>query len=530
MLSVLVKVVHRLGVRLKDGDSPDKIAELVGKEGELRKQALASGLSAISEHGSVSAVAVEVVGECLVVWDDRTADVEGIELHFAPDVISSTHPEQLLPIIAGMLVQPSLPHETLEQLLVIVYRFAQESNELANSIMTAPHLVSVIIQTFLLTPIPPREDSFLPDPLALRFLIILASASRSNASTLLEPADALLRFATLLPNSSPFPTPLATSLLIQTLRFYRILASYGLYSHIATSASIYFSALGSYVLSSPPLAPKTLSQLRAARSSLLEVWIVCATDPHAITPPHEIPWSQVTAWSWESEMRLLRKDLTEAEQDWEVWSVVWNVEAAWLEGARINGMKGGEKERSDVLESVQPGFEAEDGLEHKVVRAALEAVKQHLGILATDGPGMEKALRLIVTPTRALSSAIRLWLACLPPLKDVPLGSPPFMLPFGKLSKLCAELVTHPVWSLPQKHGMYLQVHLRPLSSLLAYFHRLSRHIPGTSPDLWLAQGLSMITRVIPGDECCNCHGRKLYSTRDTSDCRVSCVTSIRRD
>ncbi|KAI5996033.1 hypothetical protein F5J12DRAFT_854794 [Pisolithus orientalis] len=445
-----------------DGNSPDKIAELVGKEGKHRKQALAAGLSAISER---------VVWECLV----------GIELHLAPDVISSTHPEQLLPIIAGILAQASLPRETLEQLLAIVYRFVQESNELADFIMTVPHLVSAIIQTFLLTPIPPREDSFLPDPMALRLLIILASASRSNAST----------FATLLPHSSPFPTPLATS----------ILASYGLYSHIATSASLYFSALGSYVLSSPPLAPKTLSQLRAAWSFLLEVWIVCATDPHATTPPHEILWSQVTAWGWESEVRLLRKDLTEAEQDWEVWSAVWNVEAAWLEGARINGMKGGEKERSEVLESVQPGFEAEEGLEHKVVRAALEAVKQHLGILATDGPGMEKALRLIVTPTHALSSAIRLWLACLPPLKDVPLGSPPFTLPFGGLSKLCAELVTHPVWSLPQKHGMYLQVHLRPLSSLLVYFHRLSRHIPGTGPDLWLAQGLSMITRLIPGDE-----------------------------
>ncbi|KAI6140628.1 hypothetical protein BKA82DRAFT_154479 [Pisolithus tinctorius] len=501
MLGVLAKVVHRLGTQFKDGNSPDKIAEFVGKEGELRKQALAAGLSAISERGSVGAMAVEVVWECLVVWDDRTADVEGIELHLAPDVISSTHPEQLLPIIAGMLVQPSLPRETLEQLLAIVYRFAQESNELANSIMTAPHLVSAIIQTFLLTPIPPREDSFLPDPMALRLLIILASASRSNASTLLEPADALLRFATLLPDSSPFPTPLATSLLIQTLRFYRILASYGLYSHIATSASFYFSALGSYVLSPPPLAPKTLSQLRAAWSSLLEVWIVCATDPHATTPPHEILWSQVTAWGWESEVRLLRKDLTEAEQDWEVWSVVWNVEAAWLEGARINGVKGGEKERAEVLDSVQPGFEAEDGLEHKVVRAALEAVKQRLGTLATDSPGMKQALRLIVAPTRALSSAIRLWLACLPPLKDVPLGSPPFTLPFGELSKLCAELVTHPVWSLPQKRGMYLQVHLRPLSSLLVYFHRLSRHIPGTGPDLWLAQGLSMITRLIPGDE-----------------------------
>ncbi|KAI6136210.1 hypothetical protein F5141DRAFT_1185256 [Pisolithus sp. B1] len=477
MLGVLAKVAHRL----------DRLAELAGKEGELRKRILAAGLSAISERGGVGAMAVEVVWECLVAWDSGTSDIDGIELHLAPDVISSTQPEQLLPIIAGALAQAALPRQSLDQLLAIVYRFAQESNELAGSIMATPHLVPAIIQTFLLTPIPPKDDSVLPDPMALRLLTILASASRS--------------FATLLPDSSPFPVPLATSLLIQTLRFYRVLACYGLYSHIATSASLYFSALGSYVLSPPSLPQKTLSQLRTAWSSLLEAWMVCATDPHATTPPHEILWSQVTAWSWESEVRLFRKDLTDADQDWEAWSAAWNVEAVWLEGARINGVKGGEREREEVLEFVKPEFEAQEGLHRKVVRAALQAMRQRLDILTISGPGMEKVLKSINEPTLVLCSAVRLWLACLPPLKDVPLGSPPFTLPFGELSKFCAELVMHPVWSLPEKCAMYLRVHLRPLSSLLAYFHRLSCHIPGTGSDLWLAQGLSIVTRLIPGDE-----------------------------
>ncbi|KAI6031330.1 hypothetical protein BKA83DRAFT_4198734 [Pisolithus microcarpus] len=480
MLGVLAKVAHRLGAQAKDGNFPDKLPELAGKEGELRKRILAAGLSAIGERGGVGAMAVEVIWECLVAWNSDTTDIDGIELHLAPDVMSSTQPEQLLPIIAGTLAQASLPRQSLEQLLAIVYRFAQESNELAGSIMATPHLVPAIIQTFLLTPIPPKDESVLPDPMALRLLTILASASRSNALSLLEPTDAILRFAILLPDSSPLPAPLATSLLIQTLRFYRVLACYGLYSHIATSASLYFSALSSYILSPPSLPPKTLSQLRAAWSSLLEAWIVCAIDPHATTPPHEILWSQVIAWSWESEVRLFRKDLTDADQDWELWSAVWNVEAAWLEGARVNGVKGGEKEREEVLELVKP---------------------RRLDILTIGGPGMEKVFKPVVEPTHVLCSAIRLWLACLPPVKDVPLGSPPFTLPFEELSTFCAELVTHPVWSLPEKCGMYLRVHLRPLSSLLAYFHRLSCHIPGTGSDLWLAQGLSIVTRLIPGDE-----------------------------
>ncbi|KAI6114507.1 hypothetical protein F5141DRAFT_1107218 [Pisolithus sp. B1] len=472
VLGVLAKVAHRLGAQAKDGNFPDKLAELVGKEGELRKRILAAGLSAIGERGGVGAMAVEVAWECLVVWDNDTADIDGIELLLAPDVISSTQPEQLLPIISGMLSQALLPRQSLEQLLAIVYRFAQESNELAGSIMSTPHLVPAIVQTFLLTPIPPKDGFFY-----------------------LSPRNAILRFATVLPDSSPFPAPLTTSLLIQTLRFYRVLACYGLYSHIATSASLYFSALGSYVLSPPSLPQKTLSQLRTAWASLLEAWIVCATDPHATTPPHEILWSQVTAWSWESEVRLFRKDLTDTDQDWEAWNAVWKCRGG------INGVKGGEKEREDVLKVLKLGFEAQEGLEREVVRAALQAVKQCLDILTTGGPGLEKVFKSVVEPTHVLCSAIRLWLACLPPLQDVPLGSPPFTLPFGELSKFCAELVTHPIWSLPEKCGMYLRVHLRPLSSLLAYFHRLARHIPGTGPDLWLAQGLSIVTRLLPGDE-----------------------------
>ncbi|KAI6156092.1 hypothetical protein EDD17DRAFT_1629794 [Pisolithus thermaeus] len=359
-----------LGVlaKAKDGNFPEKLAELVGKEGELR-------LSAIGER-------VEVAWECLVVWDNDTADIDGIELLLAPDVISSTQPEQLLPIISGMLSQALLPRQSLEQLLAI-------SNELAGSIMSTPHLVPAI------------DDSVLPDPMALRLLTILA---------LLEPADAILRFATVLPDSSPFPAPLTT-----------VLAS-----------SLYFSALGSYTLSQLP-------------------WIVCATDPHATTPPHEILWSQ--------------------SEDWEAWNAVWSVEAAWLEGVKINGVKGGEKEREDVLKVLKLGFEAQEGL---------EPVKQCLDILTTGGPGLEKVFKSVVEPTHVLCSAIRLWLACLPPLQDVPL----------ELSKFCAELVTHPIWSLPEKCGI-----------LLAYFHRLARHIPGTGPDLWLAQGLSIVTRLLPGDE-----------------------------
>ncbi|KAI6105269.1 hypothetical protein EV401DRAFT_2213936 [Pisolithus croceorrhizus] len=405
-------------VQAKDEIFPDKLVELVGNESEHRKRILATGRSAIGERGGVGVMVVEVVWECLVAWDNGTTGIDGIELHLALDVISSNQPEQLLPIIAGTLSQALLPRQSLEQLLTTVYRFAQESNETILS---------------------------LPDPMALRLLTILSSASHSLPFSLIRHPSQHL-------SQRHYRSQLSDSI---------VLACYGLYSHIATSTSLYFSALGSYVLSPPSLSQKTLSQLRTAWASLLEAWVVCAIDPHATTPPHEILWNQVTAWGWDSE------------------GAVWDVDASWLEGASINGVKGGKEEREKVLEAVKPGFEAQEGLERKVVRAALQAVKQRSNVLALGGLGMEEVFKTVVEPTRVLYSAVRLWLACLSPLQDVPFGFPPSTLPFGELSKFCAELAAHPIWSLPANAACTFS----------------------TRRDLWLAQGLSIVTRFIPEDE-----------------------------
>lgn len=90
-----------------------------------------------------------------------------------------------------MLAQALRPRETLKQLLAIVYRFTQDPNELvADSVIATPRLVPAIIQTFLLTPIPPRDVYVLP--MALRILTILAFTALGH----LEPTDAILRFAT----------------------------------------------------------------------------------------------------------------------------------------------------------------------------------------------------------------------------------------------------------------------------------------------------------------------------------------------
>ncbi|KIJ05010.1 hypothetical protein PAXINDRAFT_141587 [Paxillus involutus ATCC 200175] len=120
----------------------------------------------------------------------------------------------------------------------------------------------------------------------------------------------------------------------------------------------------------------------------------------------------------------------------------------------------------------------------------------------TMGDEVESSLRVVANPAGVLSSALRLWLACLPPPSDgTSLSSPPFPLPFNDLSALCAMLVKHSIWSLPSASGAHLQVLLRPLTSFLVHFHRVSRHIPGTTPQLWVAQDLVFLPRLLPGDE-----------------------------
>ena len=502
MLGILSRIARRLNYQVRHPDSPEKIVAFVGQERELRKRILAAGLAAIDQIGSLGARAVEVVWECLVEWDTTTSELGGIELGLAPDIVSLLQLDYFLPQVTDVFSYAALPYESLVQLLAVVHWLAQQSNKVAEMITNTPRLIPAILTTFLLTPIPPKEDSPPPNPLTLQLLITLTSASRSNASALLDPADALLRFITLLPPSSPYAPSLASTVLAQTLRFYTTLASYGLYSHIATTASQVLTSLAFYIFSTSPTSG--VVQLRTAWASLAEAWTICATDPHATSPPHEILWSQVRAWGWATDIRRLREGLGNETSDREVYGAIWNAEAAWLEGARVNGIKGGEAEREEALQILRRTFSAPDGTEHGIVHQALEEVKRELtGESPTTIQDGERVLASLASAGKILASALRLFLACLPPLDDgVSLSAPPFALPLSELSALSAMLVKHPIWSLPFALGTpYLQVHLRPLTFLIVQFHRVSRYIPGTTPQLWFAQALVFLSRLLPGDE-----------------------------
>ncbi|TFK90974.1 hypothetical protein K466DRAFT_516113, partial [Polyporus arcularius HHB13444] len=379
MLGVLAKIAHRLA--RTSTDSKKAIPELAGQEVALRKRMLAAGLEALSERASVGARAVELLWECTAQWDEDVLGLEGVELADLDkgDALSSLPLDYLGQQISTAIEVGELPKESLCQLLAVLHRLAQHSNANAAVIISTKGLVANVLQHFLLTPIPPTQDGPRPNPLALKFMRILVQSSRDNATALIDPADSLLRFIITVPSASPFPISQATQLLAETLNLYADLASYGLYSHVTTTAQEYFMQLSRYIRS--PQCRNT--QLRSAWLRALEAWLVCARDPHRTTPSHDILWSQVVGWGWIEDMLEVRKHLD--DMDGEAGSHLFSAIAAFLEGAKVNGAKGGEEERAMVITAMKDGFA--DGRERRIVGNALRSGQEILGEL---GAGMRQ--------------------------------------------------------------------------------------------------------------------------------------------
>ncbi|KAF8799946.1 hypothetical protein BYT27DRAFT_7245870 [Phlegmacium glaucopus] len=106
-----------------------------------------------------------------------------------------------------------------------------------------------------------------------------------------------------------------------------------------------------------------------AWANLVEVWTTCAIDPHQTTPDHDILWSQIVGWGWNAGIYELNARFGSDKEDWSVWTVLWRAQASWLEGSKVNGVKGGEAERLEVVSSVKSGFE--NGKEGVIVTGVL---------------------------------------------------------------------------------------------------------------------------------------------------------------
>ncbi|RXW22482.1 hypothetical protein EST38_g3363 [Candolleomyces aberdarensis] len=506
MMGVLSGLTQLLS-KMKKGEYVPHLEELKGKEEETRKRIVAAGVEALNERGSVGLRAVELVWQCVVGWDEDLIGLglEGIWLESANGLIRSLSLEFILPSISTMFNQnrDAYPHESLVQLLEIVQRLALENVANAEKIVGEDKLLSGIVQYFLLEPHSRGpEESRSPEPEAISLLISLAQASRSIAEALARSfVDDILRFITILPESSSFPPPVATVLLARSLKFYTVLGSYGLSTSVASTAMEHIARLNHYACSS-----SASTELSLAWMQLAQVWIACAIDPHATTPPHAITWSRVLAWEWHTEwLALLDRTGGTSQSERELWGCVWGALASWLEGCKVNAVRGGEKERENLLRVAKKSFE-QNGPASSVVSAVLDSLMSDLG----NSQSLSRSqLKGMAANADTIRNVIRLWLAFLPPHLEGPPEAPPFELPFDRLSALAANLLSHSIWNIPQAPRVeiyppgyrYFPVYIQHFAALLAVYLSLSRRLPAVTKELWLAQACSLILRLTPGNE-----------------------------
>ncbi|TFK27690.1 cytoplasmic protein [Coprinopsis marcescibilis] len=511
MFGILAGITERLAKLVRGGNEPG-LKDMEGKEENLRKRIAGAGVEAMNERGNVGLQAIDVVWRAVADWDREIVSIamDGVALDSpGAETIRSLPLDFILPSIASIFdfQQEAYPPETLKQLLEVIQRLALQNSTTAKKIVDTDKLLSGIARYFIFTPLPPNDASPLPDPTAIALLTSLASASRQAAEQISRLfSDSLLRFITFLPSSSPYPPPLTTALITSTLNFYASLARYGLYAQIASTAMEQFARLGEYVIS----MKHNSCALVSAWFKLTQVWTTCAVDPHVTTPPHDILWSRVSAWSWHSDALQLAENLeVDTPEQWSVWDDILGTLAVWLEGCKVNGSRGGEHEREVFIHAFTTGVGQDGGKVQKLVDQVLDHLLRELEATPGAHASPKSHFKTIASYASTLTSVIRLWLACLPPHLEGPPTSPPFNLSYGRISTMALTILTHRVWDIytppspnPREiEGRYCGVYLRDLSSLVVCYLRLSRRLPDVSQELWLAQAFCVLLRCIPGDE-----------------------------
>ncbi|KAJ3790435.1 hypothetical protein GGU10DRAFT_383349 [Lentinula aff. detonsa] len=505
------------------------------KVSPLLKRVLFTGLEALPERGAVGIRALDVVWECIAVpqniadnFGDLEFELGGMEEEYAEEraLIAVLPLADVLPQFLNILLNPpdnnlgdehsskatmveqdGYQYQSLnatpaqQQILSILNRLARYSNSYAESVLQEKGLIEGLLKYFIISPAS-TSGYHTPDLSAIRLLSILASSSRKNAEVLCQKigvGDVLLRFIVLTMNEN---------VLIEIMLFYTILARYGMYSHVAADAKEVWWKIGDHVSALSSSNSRRNTRLIRAYAGLIESWLVCATDPHRTTPSHELLWSQVKGWEWGPGLANMLVKLSSVAADeidsretdarinvnyMSTSASLWRSLGAYLEGVKVNGVRGGEEERIEVALILKGVFHSGT---LRMIRNSIEALKTQLTTMVMDAEITLAALREVASLASILSSAIRLWLGFCPsdPSSE---GSPPFELPFTEISDLCALLVGHNLWHRQNHHPLLV----RPLSTFLTFFLQLSPRLPGSHTDLWLAQAFGIVKTLRRGDE-----------------------------
>ena len=436
----------------------------------MRRDALDAAIDALGEKGGVGQRAVDLLWEAVVGFTYTDFDLTDLDelpcvdlTPKSPSKSSSTSQlsmpneriptkfslyssgilaalplTRILPALKSHLVTSpsplSLTHSRVLDVLFVLSHFSQHARAIVSSdagviaAMLGPHLQLPDSDS------DSEEQQSCGTTSSIRVLQVLARCGRDIATTLIGPADALLRYIMtplqpldLAQWQSHGPAPLL-KLLTETLVFYTLLAQYGIYANVATMAQNEFTQIGTWLLTTfRVVVDPAIACLACAYLKLLEALTVCATDPHMTTPSHDILWSQVCGWGW-IEWTLDFTDVVVAASEsvvspfsagrdiWDepkrhhLWTAIFHTLACWVESASVNGVKRGEEERRVVSTRVGPLFESG----HTAELIVLDAITRlQVWKLPSSTILLLEALRDLADAAGLLAAATRFALASL---------------------------------------------------------------------------------------------------------------------
>jgi len=412
----------------------------------------------------------------------------------------------------------SVPHAQILDVLILLARFPHHASVIVDkqntdiiSLIMNPHLRSSY--SFEVT-----DEPVIGTMGSIHLLQMLTRTGRQIASSILGPADVVLRYlATPFPSldqADAHPDEIIRHLDLarETLVLYTLLAQYGFYSHIATTAQMELAQVASWILAAVLQTP-TLDVLLLARSyvEFLEALITCAHDPHKTTPPHEILWSQVEGWRWGDWILNLFEGLGAIFHDntngqiqskaiETLLSSIFNALAAWMEGASVNGVRGGEQEKTILILRLSTILQENPGI-NRIVQAASAMLQEFY----PKGVANLNDLQNISQASHLLLGINRLSLQRI----DQPFSGPDYQLALGNARGTCIRFADERILEQILHHNLQVNdddalIFLRSISNLMVVDLRMTLlKAAGSTLEMvqWMRHTFSVLNSLLPGDE-----------------------------
>ncbi|WWC90986.1 uncharacterized protein L201_005925 [Kwoniella dendrophila CBS 6074] len=372
MMSLLTKIISKFRNNQYPADKAKQVEDDLVKNKTL-KQSIDLGidiLAGLSRGIGVIESGIELLFESLngpswLSWinqDDSEIQPIRFTLDENEDISVASIPfEDVLPRLKELLsIEDGLSFQTIQQIILILRRATLISRELCETI--CPIIPSVIKAHVISRTWPPsssKSPSQYPSLEALKLLRDITTSSRECAEDLLGQGiyETTLRFivTTTWENGIDANSEITyhgQSLALEVLKMYTVLGRYGLSSNIVTSSPDIWRVLGKWVKQTSQEGAISVVEKKLIEGyfKLLEIWITCAIDPHKTTPEHDITWAQITAMKWDDEAMLAVK---QSKGNKDGLAAALEMLCAWMKGIKVNGVRGGEEERTNLISALK---------------------------------------------------------------------------------------------------------------------------------------------------------------------------------